>query len=513
MTFTKEKNETSPRWARDGSFFVFLSNREAPESAATRNQLYVMRPDGGEARRITDAKEGVSDFAFSDDGRWLVYRSGKTGEEQLYRLPGNVPDTAVAEQITKHPTGVRSWEWAPDARRIYFVTPDPIDDDEKARREKKFTVNIRNPETPVASLWALDLSTGNATKRLTEGALLGRRRRRSRTTASGSASAACRPIATSATSPQENIYADLYLLEAATGKIERLTNNAEVGESGLSFSPDSQQVAFSAPDDLETYSMSNARVYLRAIADRGKPFRKLGQTLRRRRHDQLLVEGRQHDLLQRGHQGDQPARLARHQVQHRAAADRREGQRVDRSGSTKTGVLLINYSDGTTPTTVFTVATIANASTRSAWKQLTDPNPQVRGFALGQQEEITWKSKDGTMVGGVLVKPVGYRAGQRYPLIVAIHGGPASADILGFNGGYGSQVYAGAGYVGAPAELSRLHQLRQQAQDRHRRQLLRARLRRHHDGRRSPDRAGHRRSAIAWARSAGAPAATGRTGS
>src|SRR5688500_20290648 len=40
MTFTKEKNESSPAWAKDGSFFLFLSNREAPESAATRNQLY-----------------------------------------------------------------------------------------------------------------------------------------------------------------------------------------------------------------------------------------------------------------------------------------------------------------------------------------------------------------------------------------------------------------------------------------------------------------------------------------
>jgi dipeptidyl aminopeptidase/acylaminoacyl peptidase len=47
----------------------------------------------------------------------------------------------------------------------------------------------------------------------------------------------------------------------------------------------------------------------------------------------------------------------------------------------------------------------------------------------------------------VLNLPVGYREGQRYPLIVAIHGGPASADLLSFNGGYGSQVYAGAGYV------------------------------------------------------------------
>src|SRR5690349_21832091 len=29
MTFTRDKNETSPRWSRDGKFFVFLSNRDA----------------------------------------------------------------------------------------------------------------------------------------------------------------------------------------------------------------------------------------------------------------------------------------------------------------------------------------------------------------------------------------------------------------------------------------------------------------------------------------------------
>jgi dipeptidyl aminopeptidase/acylaminoacyl peptidase len=97
--------------------------------------------------------------------------------------------------------------------------------------------------------------------------------------------------------------------------------------------------------------------------------------------------------------------------------------------------------------TVFTVPSIEQAGNRASWIQLTNANPQVTSLALGEQDEITWKSKDGTMVGGVLVKPVGYQRGQRYPLIVAIHGGPASADVLNFNGGYNSQVYAGAGYV------------------------------------------------------------------
>src|SRR5688572_32926686 len=49
LTFTKDKNEASPRWLPDGTHFLFLSNREAPASATTQNQIYVMRPDGGEA--------------------------------------------------------------------------------------------------------------------------------------------------------------------------------------------------------------------------------------------------------------------------------------------------------------------------------------------------------------------------------------------------------------------------------------------------------------------------------
>ena len=56
---------------------------------------------------------------------------------------------------------------SPDSARIYFSSPDTIDKDDKLRREKKFTVNIRNAETPLASLWTLDLD-GKATKRLTE---------------------------------------------------------------------------------------------------------------------------------------------------------------------------------------------------------------------------------------------------------------------------------------------------------------------------------------------------------
>ena len=445
MTFTKDKNETEPRWSRDGSFFVFASNRDAPSSSANQNQLYQMRPDGGEARRVTDAKEGVSTFALGKDGRWLVYRSGKAGEEQLYRLPIEGIDTATAEQITKQDAGVGAWEITPDSKRIYFVGAEAADKDDKTRRDKKFTVDIRNQETPLASLWVVEPDAKKTTQ-LTHDATI--------TVADLTISDDGKWVGFRGIDAdrykrnitEQTINGDLYLLEAATGQIERLTNNVEVGESAVSFSPDGRWVAFSASDDLTKYNMKNDRVYMREVGDRGGKWRKLGASYDGdvtvgfwskdgntiyfndgvRATNQLLALDVQKDTV-------------RQLTNEKAALSVRQDD--------DTGVLFVNYADGATPTTLFTVAGIDQMATRSAWKQLTDLNPQVRGFALGEQEEVTWKSKDGKMVGGVLLKPAGYQAGQRYPLIVAIHGGPAGADTLGFNGGYGSQVYAGAGYV------------------------------------------------------------------
>ena len=454
LTFTKEKQETSPRWSKDGRYFAFLSNREAPENAATRNQLYLMRPDGGEARRITDAREGVADFSFSKDGQWIVYKSGRAGEEQLYRLSAKEVDRA-AEQLTKHPTGIGTWQWGPDSRRIYFTSPDSADADEKARREKRFTVNIRNAEAPLASLWKLDLGESRAsseqpashkTTRLTEdsaysvgpftisedGRWIGFN--------GGSSKRYERNIT------QANLYGDLYLLNTATGAVERLTKNVEVGEGVPQFSPDSTWITFTAPDDLEKYSMTNGRVYLRRTADKGRPFTKLGGSF-----DGDVSVGfwsKDGSTIYFNEGWRATTQLFALDVQKNAVrqvTNEKASLSVDRDDDS--GLLLITYADGATPSTIFAVSDVSNVHNRAAWKQLTDANPQVRGFALGAQEEITWKSKDGTMVGGVLVKPAGYQRGTRYPLIVAIHGGPASADVLGFNGGYNSQVYAGAGYA------------------------------------------------------------------
>ena len=432
-----------------GRSFLFLSNRDAPSNATSQNQIFLMRPEGGEARRVSEAREGVADFQLSDDGKSIVYRSGQSGQQQLFRLAVDAVLTATTptagEQLTKQPAGIDWWDWAPDSRRIYFATANSIDPDEKARRDRRFTVNIRNQDTPLASLWALDLDPHRPV-RLTDGDNF--------SVTNVTISSDGKWIGFRGLSPQRyhrnitqaNLYSDLYLFDVASKHVERLTQNTEVGESGVSFSPDSQWIAFSAPDNMDRYSMANGRLYLRRAADRGKPFRKLGGSFDGDVGVGFWSANGSTIYFNEGIKATNQLFAIDIDKDTVRQLTREAGSlSIDRDDDS--GVLLINYSDGRTPGTIFTVASIEQAGTKSAWRQLTDVNPQVRGFALGDQEEITWKSKDGRMVGGVLVKPVGFKPGQRYPLIVAIHGGPASADVLSFNGGYGSQVYAGAGYV------------------------------------------------------------------
>ena len=85
-------------------------------------------------------------------------------------------------------------------------------------------------------------------------------------------------------------------------------------------------------------------------------------------------------------------------------------------------------------------------------QQVSHVNEHLKDYRFGRKDIITWKSSDGLEVEGLLIKPVGYKAGRRYPLLVVVHGGPAGAffnvfDGTTLRGAYPLAAFANRGYA------------------------------------------------------------------
>ncbi len=78
----------------------------------------------------------------------------------------------------------------------------------------------------------------------------------------------------------------------------------------------------------------------------------------------------------------------------------------------------------------------------------TTHNPWLEDVRLAQQRKLRYYARDGHDIEGVLLYPLNYEEGRRYPLIVYIHGGPEAAVQNGWVTSYGTwgQVAAARDY-------------------------------------------------------------------
>jgi dipeptidyl aminopeptidase/acylaminoacyl peptidase len=82
-------------------------------------------------------------------------------------------------------------------------------------------------------------------------------------------------------------------------------------------------------------------------------------------------------------------------------------------------------------------------------RRLTDAGRDLKDVAFRPAETVQWASSDGTVIYGLLVRPRSAAGPGPYPLVLNIHGGPASAfsDRLAFGWHDWGQVLAASGYA------------------------------------------------------------------
>jgi dipeptidyl aminopeptidase/acylaminoacyl peptidase len=82
-------------------------------------------------------------------------------------------------------------------------------------------------------------------------------------------------------------------------------------------------------------------------------------------------------------------------------------------------------------------------------QRVTFHNKWLENKALGEQKIVSYEARDGLEIHGLIIKPLDYREGRKYPLITVVHGGPESHYFNGWLTQYSTvgQVGAALGYA------------------------------------------------------------------
>lgn len=100
----------SPSWSPDSQRIAFDARVDG------NADVYMVRADGGQPVRLTDEPSVESRGVWSNDGRWIYFRSDRTGVHQIWKMPvsGGTP-----AQVTKN-GGYEAFE-RPDGQSLYYV--------------------------------------------------------------------------------------------------------------------------------------------------------------------------------------------------------------------------------------------------------------------------------------------------------------------------------------------------------------------------------------------------------
>jgi len=398
---TAPQNSNSPRWSPDGKSVAFLSSRPestAPTSSSAeqpRSQVWLLSMAGGEAKRVTNLKNGASSFRWSPDGARLVVVS-RIGPSDS--RTGDAKDRSDVRHYKNSSYKFNDSGWFDDRR---------------------------------THLWMVDVNSGNG-KQITEGDDW------NDSDPQWSPDGKRIAFVSNRTGKEyeENRNSDVWIINAdGSGTLTKISDHEE-SDNQPRWSPDGKSIAFTG----EVHERDHPKIWLAPLS--GGTASVLAANNLDLIPGQLEWSGDGKSIyFETGVKGE--IHLFRVDVPTKTVTQVTSGPRAVRNVDFNfTGGKMVYLANDFKHLDDLYISDLNGKNER----KLTNLNEALwKQIQFADVERFTYKSADDWDIDGFFVKPIGWQPDRKYPLVVSIHGGPAGQ--YGVDWYHEFQVYAAKGYA------------------------------------------------------------------
>ena len=413
------------------------------DSGSSWTELHVLdMSEPGSSRPYIAGEVNIGRPAFRGNDEILyTARRAPATTSALYGIPVGGGES---RKLVEHPVGIGGYVLSPDGSRIAFLAREETDGDLKKLRDQGFNQEVYEEDRPPTRLWVADVPALDADPReeAAEAVLV-------ESVDGHVISAVWSPAGerlaaiTTPTALIDESYTSksVVIVDASTEGFPVVSKVDAIGKLGqVGFSPNGEQVA--AVSAVDQHDPAAGRLML------------------------VSGEGSYSDLLPEleGHVASFAWEDDEHLLYAASVGVWTTLGRVSTAGEAETlvepgGPIGLGFSlprDGgaaalvaDSPDHPREIYRYDPAEPRAPPVRMTNSNPWLDDIDLARQEVVRHTAPDGLELEGLLIYPLDYEEGRRYPLILFVHGGPESHHSNGWLTSYSNfaQLAAARGFA------------------------------------------------------------------